>query len=170
MSDHQALRNFIVSDKDGRYETARPVSEKQILNAAKTIINRRYMRPGIVLNSPSVTQLCLMFHLSNYECEVFACLFLDNKHRVIAFEEMFRGTIGRAEVHPREVVKKALGHNASAVILAHNHPSGEPEPSYDDRIITQRLTKALTMVDIRVLDHIVIGGTKSVSFLDRGLI
>jgi DNA repair protein RadC len=99
---------------------------------------------------------------------VFACLFLDNRHRVICFEELFRGTINGASVHPREVVKKALHHNAAALILAHNHPSGIAEPSEADRQLTKKLQQALGLVDIRVLDHVVIGDGESVAFAERG--
>ena len=101
--------------------------------------------------------------------EIFAVLFLDQRHRVIKFEEMFQGTIDGANVYPREVVKKALHHNAAAVILAHNHPSGVAEPSQSDERITQRLKDALALVDIRVLDHFVIGDD-IVSFAERGLL
>jgi DNA repair protein RadC len=101
--------------------------------------------------------------------EVFACLFLDTRHRVIAFEELFRGTIDGASVHPRELVRRALEHNAAAVILAHNHPSGVAEPSAADRQITTRLKDALALVDVRVLDHCVVGD-EIVSFAERGLL
>ena len=101
---------------------------------------------------------------------MFACLFLDNRHRVIAFDELFSGTIDGAAVHPREVVKRALGHNAAAVILAHNHPSGVAEPSRADEAITRRLKEALATVEIRVLDHLVVGDGEMVSLAERGLI
>jgi len=101
---------------------------------------------------------------------VFACLFLDNRHRVIDFEELFRGTIDGASVHPREVVRRALHHNAAAIILAHNHPSGVAEPSRADVQLTRRLVDSLTLVDVRVLDHVVIGDGGGVSFAERGLI
>jgi DNA repair protein RadC len=104
------------------------------------------------------------------EREVFGCLFLDNRHRLIALEEMFLGTIDGASVHPREVVKRALKLNAAAVILAHNHPSGVAEPSQADELITARIRDALALVDIRVLDHLVVGGTTVTSFAERGLI
>lgn len=100
----------------------------------------------------------------------FTCLFLDNRHRVITFEELFQGTINGASVFPREVVKKALSHNAAAVILAHNHPSGVAEPSEADRNITQQLSKALALVDIKVLDHLVVGDGETVSMAERGLV
>jgi DNA repair protein RadC len=100
---------------------------------------------------------------------VFSCLYLDNRHRVIQFEELFRGTINGASVYPREVVKKALGHNAAAVIFAHNHPSGVAEPSAADRRITQQLSDALALVDVRVLDHVVVGDGTTISFAEQGL-
>ena len=108
--------------------------------------------------------------LAAREHEVFICIFLDNPHRVIAMDEMFRGTIDGASVHPREVVKCALQYNAAAVILAHNHPSGVPEPSKADISLTRRLTDALALIDVRVLDHFIVGGSELVSFAERGLI
>jgi DNA repair protein RadC len=108
--------------------------------------------------------------LRDYPYEVFACLFLDTRHRVISYEELFQGTIDGASVHPREVLRRALQHNAAAVILAHNHPSGVAEPSDADRRITTRLKDALALVDIRVLDHIVIGDQLATSFAERGWI
>jgi DNA repair protein RadC len=101
---------------------------------------------------------------------VFTCLFLDNRHRVIECEELFRGTIDGASVHPREVVKRALQLNAAALILAHNHPSGVAEPSQADQQLTRRLREALGLVDIRVLDHLVVGDGEAVSFAERGLL
>ena len=102
--------------------------------------------------------------------EVFCCVYLDNRHRVIAFEELFRGTIDGASVHPREVVKHALSKNAAAVILVHNHPSGICEPSQADELITRRLKDALGLVDIRVLDHLIIGDERCESLAERGLV
>jgi DNA repair protein RadC len=102
--------------------------------------------------------------------EVFACLFLDTRHRMIAFEELFRGTIDGAEVHPREVVQRCLKHNAAAVIFGHNHPSGVSEPSAADRAITRRLIDALALVDVRVLDHFIVGDGQPLSFAARGLL
>jgi DNA repair protein RadC len=106
--------------------------------------------------------------LCGYPYEVFACLFLDARHRAIAFEELFRGTLDGANVHPREVVRRCLAHNASAVILAHNHPSGGRVPSAADRTITLRLREALRLVEVRVLDHIVVGDGEPISFAVRG--
>lgn len=128
------------------------------------------VRRGDPLTSPQATRHYLSARLRDHSHEVFACLFLDNRHRVIVFEELFFGTIDGASVHPRVVVQRALRHNAAAVILAHNHPSGVAEPSGADRAITQRLKEALALVDIRVLDHFVIGDGNPWSFAENGLI
>lgn len=128
------------------------------------------VRRGDAISSPEDTCRFLVSRLRDYPYEVFACLFLDNRHRVIELVEMFRGTINGASVHPREVVRAALHHNAAAVILCHNHPSGDAEPSQADLKITQRLTEALTLIDVRVLDHIVIGDGNTVSFAERALL
>lgn len=125
---------------------------------------------GDALTDAHSTKLYLQQQLRHYQHEVFACLFLDNKHRMIRYEELFRGTIDAANVYPREVVKQALHHNAAAVIFAHNHPSGVAEPSQADYSITERLKSALATVDIRVLDHIVIGDGETVSFAELGQI
>ena len=137
-------------------------------------LGRRYLAATLkrdtVLNSPEHTRAFLKARLRPYAREVFACLFLDNRHRVISFDELFEGTIDGASVHPREVVKRALQHNAAAVILAHNHPSGVAEPSHADRAITIRLRDALALIDVRVLDHFVVGDAEVVSFAERGLL
>ena len=135
---------------------------------------RRYLRDnltrGETLTDPTNTRNFLSARLRGYPYEVFACLFLDNRHRVIEFEELFRGTIDGASVYPREVVRRALHHNAAALILAHNHPSGIAEPSSADRALTRRLTDSLELIDVRVLDHFVVGDGEAVSFAERGLI
>lgn len=137
-------------------------------------LGRRYLAAGLersdVLSSPADTRNYLRARLRGYPHEVFACLFLDNRHRIISFDELFTGTIDSASVHPREVVRRALKHNAAAVILAHNHPSGIAEPSRSDEAITRRLTEALALIDVRVLDHLVIGDAEAVSFAERGLL
>lgn len=127
------------------------------------------LRRGDALACPDDTRRFLSARLRDYAYEVFACLFLDTRHRIIAFEELFRGTIDGASVHPREVVRRALAHNAAAVILAHNHPSGVAEPSQSDQHITRRLKDALALIDVRVLDHLVVGD-ELVSFAERGLL
>ena len=136
-------------------------------------IARRHLSEGLAhancLTSPEQARNYLSARLRDYKYEVFACLMLDNRNRVIAFREMFRGTIDGASVFPREVVKQALADNAAAVILAHNHPSGVCEPSQADIRITERLQKALGLVDIRVLDHVIVGNEIN-CLSERGLI
>lgn len=128
------------------------------------------LQRGDAIDSPQRTVSYLQAHLRDYPYEVFAALFLDNRHRVIAYEELFRGTIDGASVHPREVVRRALAHNAAALILSHNHPSGVAEPSQADRRITERLQAALALVDVRVLDHIVIGDGEHCSMAQQGML
>ncbi len=112
----------------------------------------------------------LQHKLSGYEREVFACLFLDTRHRLIGFEALFLGSVDRASVHPREVLKQALAHNAAAVVLAHNHPSGNPEPSPSDLRLTEELRVLLMQIDVRVIDHVVVGHGVTVSLAERGLL
>ena len=126
--------------------------------------------PRVAIRSPADTEIFLMARLRDLPHEVFCCLYLDNRHRVIEFEELFRGTIDGTGVYPREVVKAALRVNAAAVILAHNHPSGVAEPSQADERITARVKHALSLVDIRLLDHLVIGDGQSTSLASRGLL
>jgi len=142
------------------------------LQAALELSRRHYrelMLTGPALTNPRTTRDYLRARLRDLDHEVFCCLFLDNRHRVIGFEELFRGTLDGATVHPREVVKRALAHNAAAVILAHNHPSGVAEPSQADELITRRLKDSLALVDIRVLDHLVVGDSHCESMAERGL-
>jgi DNA repair protein RadC len=147
----------------------RPATADEIISAARQQMSRR-VRRGTQLGSPRATREFLMLKLGALESEVFAVIFLDKRHRLISYQEMFQGTIDGASVHPREVVKEALKQNAAAVILAHPHPSGVAEPSQADEIITQRLKEALGLVDIRVLDHIIIAGGDAISLAERGLI
>lgn len=135
-------------------------------------LGQRYLDSGLrrerALTDPAQAGRYLKARLRAYRYEVFACLYLDNHHQMIAFEELFRGTIDSAAVYPREVVRRSLEHNASAVIFAHNHPSGVAEPSQSDRHITEQLVKALSLMDIRVLDHLVIGDNDWASLAERG--
>jgi len=137
-------------------------------------MSRRYLYGEIqgrdVIASPEATRDYLKLRLHGYPYEVFAALFLDNRHRVIDYRELFRGTIDGASVHPREVVRSALDLNAAAVIFAHNHPSGVAEPSQSDLRITQRLKDALALIDVRVLDHLIIGEGEGTSLAERGLL
>lgn len=152
-----------VKRPNGRYREA---TQEEILDAATEIINARYTK-GTQLTSTNVTRKFLRLRLGRHEYEVFSIVWLDNHHRVITFEEMFRGTINGGSVYPREVLKSALRHNAAACILAHNHPSGEATPSAADRNITRRLIEALRLVDVRVLDHFIVGA-EMYSFAEHG--
>src|SRR5580658_5746154 len=137
------------------------------LQAALELARRHYsdlLRAGPPLHSPAATREFLVARLRDIPHEMFCCLHLDNRHRLIAFEELFRGTIDGASVHPREVVKQALARNSAALILAHNHPSGIAEPSHADELITRRLREALQLVDIRVLDHLIVADNGCLSF------
>ena len=138
-----------------------------VLELARRHLGEHLQRGDLLLN-PETTRRYLITTLGDLPHEVFCCLFLDTRHRLICYEELFQGTIDGASVHPREVVRRALHHNAAAVILAHNHPSGVAEPSDADRRITRRLKEALQLVDIRVLDHLVIGDRTVVSFAESG--
>jgi DNA repair protein RadC len=142
------------------------------LQAALELVRRHHLetlRAGPALTSPRVARDYLVAQLRDRDHEVFCCLFLDNRHRLLGYEELFRGTIDGASVHPREVVKRALGRRAAAVILVHNHPSGVAEPSQADELITTRLRDALALVDIRVVDHLIVGDGICVSLAERGL-
>jgi DNA repair protein RadC len=142
--------------------------------AAALEVGRRYLgaplEPRSALAAPEDAARYLKARLLDLPHEVFCCLFLDTRHRLIRYEELFRGTIDGATVYPREVVKRALAHNASAVILGHNHPSGVSEPSEADRSITLKLAKALALVEIRLLDHGVVSRGGHVSLAERGLV
>jgi DNA repair protein RadC len=128
------------------------------------------LRAGPALSTPRATQDFLFSQIRDLEHEVFCCIYLDNRHRLIHFAELFRGTIDGASVHPREIVKQALQQNCAAVIVAHNHPSGIAEPSRADELITLKIKEALALVDIRLLDHIVVGDGVAVSLAERGLL
>jgi DNA repair protein RadC len=144
-----------------------------VLKAALELARRHFreaLRVGPALAAPETTRSFLLAQLRDRPYEVFCCLYLDNRHRLLAFEELFRGTIDRAGVHPREVLRQTLAHNAAAVILAHNHPSGVLEPSQADELITRRLRDALALIDVRVLDHFIIGDGTCFSFAEAGLL
>jgi len=143
--------------------------EQIVIDQAKEILSREFMREA-VLTSSSATKEYLKLHFAGLEHEMFVVVFLDNQHQVIAIENMFRGTIDGAAVYPREVVKRSLELNAAALLLAHNHPSGVSEPSMADKNITKKLKDAAGLLDVRVLDHLVVGDDTVVSFAERGLI
>ena len=137
-------------------------------------LGQRYLRVTLkqrdLLTSPTLTQDYLSLKLKGRKHEVFACLYLDNQHQLLDYQELFRGTIDGAAVYVREVVKETLARNAAAVIFCHNHPSGVAEPSQADVAITERLREALALIEVRVLDHIIIGASGNVSFAERGLL
>ncbi|MCB1876508.1 MAG: DNA repair protein RadC [Chromatiales bacterium] len=159
---HHAL---MIKDTEDRY---RPALPEEVIAAALEQIRRRLAK-GQALTSPDDTRRYLQLRLAGLEHEVFAVLWLDNRHRVLECEELFRGTIDGASVYPREVVKSALRHNAAACIFAHNHPSGDPTPSQADRNLTIRLKDALGLIDVRTLDHVVVG-EQTCSFAEMGLL
>ncbi|WP_027854338.1 RadC family protein [Marinobacterium litorale] len=168
------LRPLVEADQ-ARFCAALGLGEaKYVQLQAVMELSRRHLAAtlerGSALESPQAVRQFLAAQLRHERREVFACLLLDNRHRVISFEPLFYGTIDAASVYPREVVSLALREGAAALILAHNHPSGVAEPSRADRQITQRLVDALALVDIRVLDHLVIGDGESSSFAERGWI
>ena len=169
-----SLRNLLKADQSEFCAAHGLGPAKFALLQAVLEMNRRHldeqMRRGDPLSSPDATRNFLISKLRDYEYEVFGALFLDNRHRVIKWEEIFRGTIDGASVHPREVIKIALKENAAAIIFAHNHPSGVAEPSSSDKSLTDLLMKALGTVDIRVLDHFIVGDGKGYSFAEHGLI
>lgn len=174
LTDFDGLRGLIEADPRTFCQIKGLGLAKYSQIQAAIELGKRYLEANLekrgVLNSPKDTKNFLLAQLRAYPYEVFACLFLDNRHHIISFDKMFNGTIDGASVYPREVVKKALSRNAAAVIFAHNHPSGVAEPSIADKNITRRLQEALKLVDIRVLDHFVIGDNTVISFAELGLL
>ncbi len=142
--------------------------EDATIRRALKIMESRLREPGTALNSPAAVRDYLALRLANLEHEVFMAVFLDTQNRVIAAEELFRGTLTQTSVYPREVVKRALAHNAAALIFAHNHPSGCSEPSKADHWLTDQLKAALGLVDVQALDHFIIAGAHAVSFAECG--
>ncbi|HEC05206.1 MAG TPA: JAB domain-containing protein [Thiothrix sp.] len=173
LDEHGSLRDLLAADRERFCESHGLGEAKYVQLQAVLEMSRRYfdetLKRGDEITSADKVRDYLKAKLRDYQHEVFACLFLDNRHRIIQYQEMFTGTIDAASVYPREVVKRALTHNAAAIILAHNHPSGIAEPSESDKRITQRLKEALGLIDVRVLDHFVVGD-EVVSFAERGLL
>ncbi|EAS6351347.1 DNA repair protein RadC [Salmonella enterica] len=145
-----------------------PLSAQQTIREALTLLEHQLREPGAAFTSTQAARDWLRLRMAGLEREEFMVLYLNNQHQLLAHETLFTGTVNRTEVHPREVVKAALKHNAAAVIVAHCHPSGLAEPGQADRQITERLRQALNLVDIRLLDHLVVGGMDIVSFAEHG--
>jgi DNA repair protein radc len=162
---NETLQTRLVRDSEGSYHN---IPQDELIAAAQLCI-REHFTNGEAITNPSVAADHLQILIGGLEYEIFTVLWLNTRHEIIGHAELFRGTIDGASVYPREVVREGLAINAAAVILAHNHPSGNPEPSQDDIRITERLKSALALVDIRVLDHLVIGKS-TVSLAERGLI
>jgi len=143
-------------------------TQQRVIQMALTLLEKQMKQKPVSFNSTAETLQYLRLQLEQLEREVFMVLYLDTQHRLIASETTSLGTINATSVYPREIIKTALGHNAAAAVFAHNHPSGSAEPSSADRAVTERLIEALSLVDIRVLDHVVIGSGESISFAERG--
>ncbi len=167
MEQERKLHKLKAGEATGTYLLESPVSEADILLMAQELASQR-LRRGRPLTSPKLVFSHLQTLLGGYEHGVFALLLLDSKHRIMVFLELFRGTLDGASVYLREVVKISLEHNTAAVILVHNHPSGDPEPSQADRMRTSKLKNALDLVGVRTLDHIVVGREGCLSMAEQG--
>jgi DNA repair protein RadC len=150
--------------------TTRQAREDQAIYRAMHLLENRLRKPGEAFNNPKTVRQYLALHLAEYEREVFSALWLDSQHCLIAAEHLFIGTLTQTSVYPREVMKRALHHNAAAVILAHNHPSGVAKPSQSDRMLTDTLKQTLALVDVRILDHFIVAGSNVLSFAEHGFL
>lgn len=166
MAQETVLRIIEVA---GPHTTVRELSPDEVIDMARNILVKRFCR-NTTITSPTDLKDYLIVQLGSREQEVFACMYLDTRHRVISFDILFHGTLNGTAVYPREVAKRALLYNAGAVILVHNHPSGVAEPSRADEVLTGRLAEALKLIDVQVLDHVVVAGGDVVSFAERGLL
>jgi DNA repair protein RadC len=165
-NSHTESLELLIRDSKGEYRLA---TADEVLKAARQVIGRR-VRRGTSMTSPQLVRDFLRTKLAELPHEVFVALLLDTQNRLVQYIELFRGTLAQTSVYPREVVKAALAHNAAAMILAHNHPSGVAEPSRADELLTQSLKQALALVDVRVLDHFIVAGADTLSFSERGLL
>lgn len=169
-----SLRALLTASREDVCREAGLGEAKYVMLQAAVEVGRRHLaeklQRGAALESADDTRRYLQAQLRDRQHEVFCCLFLDNRHRVIAFEELFRGTLNGAAVYPREVIKRAMQHNAAAIILVHNHPSGVAEPSPQDELLTQKLKDTVETLDIRLLDHFIVGDGEVVSFSERGML
>lgn len=164
------MSHIIKNEIEVEYKTDPINIENEIIENALLILKNRMFTAETYITSPNDTKNFLKLKLSQLEHEIFCVIYLNNKHAVIAYEELFKGTIDSASVYPREILKNVLAHNAKTIILAHNHPSGSTDPSTADIEITNRLKEALSYIDVKILDHIIIGGNKSLSFAEEGLL
>ena len=174
LSEYGTLKKLLNTDPQQLFQKPGLGKAKYAMLKAATELGRRYLEEnipmGTALNNSELTKQFLLNRLHDYTHEVFCCLFLDSQNRLICFEELFHGTLNETPVYPREVVKRALKHNAAKLILAHNHPSGNPSPSSADQAITELLKQALALVEIQVIDHVVVGHRDTLSFAEMGLI
>lgn len=174
LNTHQGLAGLMSLDPPAllRARGLGPAKTCQLLAALE--LSRRYLESRLqyesVFSDPARAGEFIALKLRQYPNEVFAVAFLDAQYRLLAFEEMFRGSISSTEVHPREIVRRALAHNAAAVILAHNHPSGLAEPSQADRLLTTRIVETLALIGVRVLDHLIVGHGRPISLAERGML
>jgi DNA repair protein RadC len=174
LTEFGSLRAILNCDRRRLMQVAGVGPARYALLRAAVEMGRRYhldaMRSSLNLISPKSTRDFLLAKLRDRPYEIFCCLYLDARYRLIAFEELFRGTVNSASVHPREVIRQVLTHNATAVILAHNHPSGSTEPSSEDEVITKQIKDALSLLGVTLVDHIIVGDGQCVSFLERGML
>lgn len=167
--DNTAMPAALIRETSGQYCVKGDLTEQDIVQAAQAILSQKFAQ-GDVLHNAKMAHQFFTTQLAALEYEVFCVAFLTTQHQVIACEQMFRGTLSFANVYPREVVKRALALNAASVILAHNHPSGSTNISESDKMTTDALAKALNLVDVQLVDHLVIGGTRVSSFSEMGLL
>jgi len=161
-------KHLWVRDGEGRYQFTAPVEDQAILELAQDILYQKMRNEGIQFEEPQTVIAFLCNKIGQEENEVFCCLWLDAMHRLIAYEKLFQGTVDGASVHPRVVAKSALHHNAVALIVAHNHPSGNCKPSSADRSLTRKLQSTMDLIDVRFLDHILVCGGEGISFSEKG--
>jgi len=158
---------LFVSDSQGNYA---PASDKIVIEAARHAVEKKLSRRGLTFSGPQSTKQYVPVLLGGLDYEVFCVAYLDNRHRLIEFQQLFRGTIAGCSVHPREIIKETIRLEAAAIILFHNHPSGDPTPSHADELITNRIKEALAMIDVRLLDHCIVAGASVKSMGEMGLI
>ena len=160
---------LLIESPDGYYQTSKPLTGNELIKATSNVLQKKFER-GDEICSPESSKKFLQLALGSEDREQFGVIFLDNAHRVIAYEVLFMGSLNSSEVHPREIAKRGMEHNSPAIICCHNHPSGLPEPSPADKEITQAIISACNLLSIRVLDHIIVGGSETFSFAENGLI